>query len=89
MQVIKYDHPVYVRYTRVFAVGGGHHRIDIYADYQDDAGLNDLLFERKSTRASDLFKHVRLPQKQIETLRELAKEKTDGIAMPDGSIKSH
>lgn len=78
-----------VSYTRVFAVGGGHHKLEIFEGYTDELGCTKLIDTKTSTRMPECFEGVTLPKAQKEAVMALMRQKEDGIILEDGRYKRY
>ena len=76
-------------YTRVFQVGGGYHRLELYPEYTEEKGLTGNPVEYESTRMHDILNHVRpfLSTAQLNVLQSNMRDKIDVIVLENGSIK--
>jgi hypothetical protein len=82
---------MYYRYTRVhYANGRPTHRIEGYHFYTAEDGLiGKPVIEVESGRIATCMKGLPMTPKQDIQLRALARERIDGIAMPDGTYKAN
>lgn len=77
-----------VQYTRNFSIGTSTHLIKVWADYTNERGLSVLLETRESTRMADCLKGLTLTPIQLAVVKQLMREKNDGIVLEDGTYKN-
>lgn len=78
-----------VRYTRNFAIGKSTHIVEVYEEYTDEYGLMGLEGRHESGRIAECIKELGIKGEMKERVRYLAKDKTDGILLEDGSFKNY
>ena len=76
----------YALYNRNFSVGYSKHNVEIYSNYTTEEGLKNQVDEIESGRMSEIVNHIKkyLTEVQLEGIKQLMREKADGIISPEG-----
>lgn len=79
------------RYYRNFSVGQSTHIVKIYDKYTDESGLENELEEFESGRMLEIVNRIKkyLTTVQLEGIKDLMRDKQDGIILPDGKYKKY
>lgn len=79
-----------IQYSRVwYALGKNTHKVCVYKEYSEANGLLELVTERESTRISEVIKGIEMTKQQKDLVKSLARERTDGIALENGSYRQY
>lgn len=78
-----------VQYIRNFRVGTSTHIIRVYSTYTVEHGLDGLLEEHESTRMAECLRGLDMTPAQATRVRNLMREKQDGIVLASGEYRNY
>ena len=76
-------------YRNFYAVGRGTHVVEVYESYTPEQGLEGKIERRESGRMTDCLRGLDLHDVQVRLVKELGRERQDGIVLETGEFRHY